>query len=84
MYMKFIYNLLLIFLFIQCSVPDTDNYDILHYNESDGISTLDPAFAKDKSTIWATSQIFSSLVRIDDSLKISPLIASDWLISPDG
>ena len=84
MYMKFIYSLSLIFLLIQCSVPDTDNYDILHYNESDGISTLDPAFAKDKSTIWATSQIFSSLVRIDDSLKISPLIASNWLISPDG
>ena len=33
---------------------------IFKYNESNGISTLDPAFAKDKASIWASSQIFNS------------------------
>ena len=57
---------------------------IFRYNESAGISTLDPAFAKDQALIWATSQIFNGLVRLDSNLNIEPCIAKSWNISDDG
>ena len=51
------------FLFACHSKYDNSNLSIFKYNESNGISTLDPAFSNDKATIWATSQIFSPLVK---------------------
>jgi peptide/nickel transport system substrate-binding protein len=57
---------------------------IFRYNESAGISTLDPAFAKDQALIWATSQIFNGLVRLDSNLNVEPCIAKRWSVSSDG
>lgn len=56
---------------------------IFRYNESAGISTLDPAFAKDQALIWATSQIYNSLVRLDSNLNVEPCIAKRWTVSDD-
>ena len=60
---------------------DNEGLAIFRYNESSGIATLDPAFAKDQSTIWATNQLFNSLVQLDKSLNIQPSIAKGWKIS---
>jgi len=76
--------LLLCFLFSCHNKYDNSHLSIFKYNESNGISNLDPAFAKDKATIWATSQIFSPLVKINDHLDISPLVAKKWEISKNG
>ena len=57
---------------------------IFRYNESTTLSSLDPAFAKDKATIWATSQLFNGLVKMDNQSRIVPSIAEDWDISSDG
>jgi peptide/nickel transport system substrate-binding protein len=70
--------------FIACG----DRYDnkdlaIFRYNESSGIATLDPAFAKDQATIWATNQLFNGLVQLDKSLNVQPSIAKSWTISAD-
>ncbi len=56
---------------------------IFKYNESSGIHTLDPAFAKDQATIWATNQLFNGLVQLDTELNVIPSIAKDWTISDD-
>ena len=56
---------------------------IFRYNESAGIATLDPAFAKDQATIWATNQLFNGLVQLDNNLNVIPSIAKDWDISSD-
>ena len=72
------------FLFACHSKYDNSNLSIFKYNESNGISTLDPAFSNDKATIWATSQIFSPLVKMNDNLEVVPLIARKWEISEDG
>ena len=61
-----------------------DGKAIFRYNESAGITTLDPAFAKDQALIWATSQIFNGLVRLDSNLNIEPCIAKRWTVSDDG
>ena len=76
---------LLIFLFTSCHRTNRDEgLSIFKYNESNGISNLDPAFAKDKASIWAISQIFNSLVKINKDLKVAPAIAKRWEISDDG
>ncbi len=57
---------------------------VFRYNESAGITSLDPAFAKDQANIWACNQIFNSLVQLDSQLRIQPCVARKWEISPDG
>lgn len=63
---------------------DADGKAIFRYNESAGINSLDPAFAKDQALIWATSQLYNGLVRLDSNLNIEPCIAKRWDISDDG
>lgn len=60
------------------------NANVFRYNESKGISTLDPAFAKSQVLIWPTNQIFNALVQMDDELNIKPCIAKYWSISNFG
>ncbi len=67
-----------------CRMPDNSRKQIFRYNESAGIATLDPAFAKDQSLIWGCTQLYNGLVRLDEQLQPQPCIASKWTISPDG
>jgi oligopeptide transport system substrate-binding protein len=57
---------------------------VFRYNESAGISSLDPAFARNQANIWAVNQIFNGLLQLDDALKPVPCIARSWEISADG
>ena len=71
-----------ILFFTACSDKyDNKDLDIFRYNESSGIATLDPAFAKDQASIWASNQLFNGLVQLDKSLNIQPSIAKGWEIS---
>jgi len=54
------------------------------YNQSSGITSLDPAFAKDQAIIWGTTQLFDGLVQVDNNLNVQPSIAKNWDISADG
>lgn len=85
---RFAFNRLLLFLFpflLYSCGSDFVNEDlsIFRYNESAGISSLDPAFAKDQSSIWVANQIFDGLVELDSSLNVQPSIAHSWKISED-
>lgn len=62
----------------------TSDKAIFRYNSHENINTLDPAFARDLRSIWATNQIFNSLVRLDDSLVVQPDIAKSWEILDRG
>jgi len=57
---------------------------VFRYNESAGITTLDPAFARDQATIWVTNQLYNGLLQLDDDLNIRPAIAKRWEISDGG
>ncbi|MBQ9474148.1 MAG: amidohydrolase family protein [Bacteroidales bacterium] len=61
-----------------------DGKMIFRYNESAGITSLDPAYAKDQALIWACSQLYNGLVQLDTNLAVQPAIAKSWHISPDG
>ncbi|NTW32195.1 MAG: ABC transporter substrate-binding protein [Bacteroidetes bacterium] len=85
---KFLSLLILsvIFLLSSCSENknNTENKTVFRYNESSGIVSLDPAFAKDQACIWATNQIYNGLVQLDEKLNVRPCIAKKWEISADG
>lgn len=59
------------------------NKSIFRYNESEGIASLDPAFSRNRETIWAANHLYNGLVQMDDNLNILPSIAKSWDISED-
>ena len=63
---------------------DDEGLSIFKYNESAGILTLDPIYAKDLPHIWACNQLFNSLVAFDDKMNLVPMVAKSWDISEDG
>jgi peptide/nickel transport system substrate-binding protein len=69
-----------------CTRSDHDQEvrTVFRYNESAGISSLDPAFTSNQANIWAVNQIFNGLVQLDDSLVIRPCIARSWKITGNG
>ncbi len=77
---------MLILLFFSCGRDNSHDEDlkIFKYNESAGILTLDPIYAKDLPHIWACNQIFNGLVAFDDEMNVVPAIAKSWNISDDG
>ncbi len=72
----------MMFLFASCNHHENVK-NIFHYNEQSGIATLDPAFAKNQSIMWAVHQIYNTLVQTDDHLNIVPSLAKSWDISAD-
>ena len=81
---KTILSLLLFILLAACSGNRHPDKMIFRYNESANILTLDPAFAKDQSTIWPCRQLYNGLIELDTNLQVQPCIAKRWVISPDG
>lgn len=71
------------FLFSCGSDQDADT-DVFYYNESIGISSLDPAFSRDLEVMWATNQLFDGLVELDSGMNVIPCVARSWEISSDG
>ncbi|NNC82853.1 MAG: ABC transporter substrate-binding protein [Flavobacteriales bacterium] len=72
-------------LMVSCGVKERHpDKQIFYYNESAGISSLDPAFANNLENIWWVSQLYNGLVQMDTALHIQPSIAKSWEISEDG
>ncbi len=83
--LNFLISALFIGLLTACSPKHTnDTRSVFRYNATQGITSLDPAFARTQNNIWAVHQIFNGLVQLDDSLRIKPSIAYRWEISEDG
>ena len=80
---KFIFFLIIVVLFSCQEKYSDENLSIFRYNESAGINSLDPAFAKDQANIWVANQIFNGLVQVDSQLNVIPSIAHSWTISED-
>lgn len=66
-----------------CSNHEHPDKKIFHYNESSGLASLDPAFAKNKQVMWSVHQIYNTLVEIDSNMQSAPSIAKRWTISGD-
>ncbi|MBK6635162.1 MAG: ABC transporter substrate-binding protein [Chitinophagaceae bacterium] len=66
-----------------CTTHKHPEKKIFRYNESSGLASLDPAFAKNKQVMWATHQLYNTLVEIDSNLQMQPSLAKHWVISDD-
>ena len=61
-----------------------DEKKVFRYNEHSNISSLDPVYSSTLRNIWPVNQIFNGLVQLDDSLKVKPDLAKNWIISKNG
>jgi peptide/nickel transport system substrate-binding protein len=77
---------ILLLVILGCGKNDNTTSDktVFRYNESSGVTSLDPAFASNQANIWACNQLFNGLVSLNDDLIPEPCIAKSWTISPDG
>ncbi|MCC7331209.1 MAG: ABC transporter substrate-binding protein [Flavobacteriales bacterium] len=75
-------------IFVSCENANNSeslaNKKIFRYNESAGVTSLDPAFSRNIENIWACNQLYNGLVQMDNKLNIIPCIANQWEISEDG
>ncbi|WP_233496679.1 ABC transporter substrate-binding protein [Mucilaginibacter hurinus] len=68
-----------------CSSTDHNNKkSIFNLNLEYGLTSLDPAFARNQNALWLDNQLYNGLVQINDRLEVLPAIAKSWVISPDG
>jgi len=68
-----------------CSSKSANSHKaVFNINLEEGLTSLDPAFCRNRYTIWMDNQIFNGLVQVNDSLKVTPCIAKSWEISADG
>ena len=67
-----------------CSSKKAKHENFFYYNEASGIATLDPAFAKNQSIMWAVHQLYNTLVEVDSQLNIRPSLAKSWEIDASG
>lgn len=84
--MRLIAISILLLVILGCGKNDntTSGKTVFRYNESSGVTSLDPAFASNQANIWACNQLFNGLVSLNDDLIPEPCIAKSWAISPDG
>jgi peptide/nickel transport system substrate-binding protein len=72
-------------LLFSCGSPEKNSEKkFFRYNESGGITSLDPASAKTVENIWAVNQLFNGLVQLNEKLEVIPCIAKSWEISDSG
>jgi ABC-type transport system substrate-binding protein len=71
---------------LSCSPSESDNEEglLFRYNEASGISSLDPAFARDQAHNWVIRQLYSTLFETDSTGQLRGLLAESWAMSPDG
>ncbi len=68
---------------VACGEKKQTDKTVFTYNESTGIASLDPAFAKNQSIMWAVHQMYNTLVEIDTGLQVVPSVAKSFDISND-
>ena len=72
-----------IIFFTSCKSHQHPNKKIFHYNEQTGIASLDPAFAKNQSIMWAIHQLYNTLVEVDADNQLKPSLAKSWEVATD-
>jgi peptide/nickel transport system substrate-binding protein len=74
---------LIILTLVACKNRQQVDKQVFRFNVTEGIASLDPAFAKSYSVIWAVKQVYSTLVEPDNQLNIKPCLAKSWEVTAD-
>src|ERR1700757_1751704 len=70
-------------LLLSCISHQHPDKKIFHYNESSGIASLDPAFAKSQSVMWPVHQLYNTLIEVDNKMALVPSLAKSWETAGD-
>jgi ABC-type transport system substrate-binding protein len=67
-------------------VPDEGNLDkkVFRFNQTEELTSTDPAFTNNQSNIWIASQLYNGLFEFTEDLHEHPALAETWNISEDG
>ena len=57
---------------------------IFRYNQTGGLTSLDPAFANKRANIWAVTQLYNGLFRFGRSNRVKPALVHQWEVTEDG
>lgn len=79
-----VYGLLCCLLWSCKSSPNRNDKTVFHINLVGGLESLDPAFAKDLSTMWCVHALYNTLVETDAALHLQPSLATHWDVSEHG
>ena len=86
--MKYIFIAIIALLATSCGSSeidsDNENKTVFRYNESAGITILDPAYVRRFEDFLVIEQLYNRLVTLDSKLNITPSIAESYEISEDG
>ncbi len=75
---------LLLLILSACQQSDSGQHKtIFNFNMDEGLTSMDPAFARNRNALWIDNQLYNGLVQIDDSLHTQPCIAKSWQLSTD-
>lgn len=77
------FSIIICGIFGSCHDSNPTEKKIFRYNESAGISTLDPAFAKNQAIMWPIHQLYNTLLEVDSHMNIKPSLARSWEFSKD-
>jgi len=80
---KCCYFLFFLFLITSCNKTKKNTNQVFRYNESSGIPTLDPAFARNQAIMWPVHQLYSTLIEVDEQMHFTALLAKHWEFSAD-
>ena len=78
---KVLFTFILLLIFCGCISHQHPDKKIFHYNEQTGIASLDPAFAKNQSIMWAVHQLYNTLVEVDSMMQLRPSLAKKWEVN---
>lgn len=57
--------------------------NIFSINQTAGVESLDPAFAKNLNIMTHTNNLYNRLIEYDDDMNVVPSLATSWTVSPD-
>jgi ABC-type transport system substrate-binding protein len=82
------YLLAVLVLSAGCTATDNalegENVKVFRYNQAEGLSSLDPAFARNQANIWAITNLYSGLFELSTDMYPVPNMVSSWEVSEDG
>lgn len=67
-----------------CNTEHSDEKRYFRMNMDVGVTSLDPAFARNQMNVWCVNQLFNGLTQLDSQLNVKPSIAKSWDVSADG
>jgi oligopeptide transport system substrate-binding protein len=69
-----------IFGLFACNSHSHPDKNIFRYNESSGITSLDPVKATNLPNIWPVQQLYEGLTLIDSNGTLQPCLATSWKV----